>query len=155
MAYLIVNNKTVDFHFDTSIPMAAVQELVTHLYGENIRFSIELSDSEKHAQKRKEIREQITQSGEDTQSLLGTTTDAVHLLLYHFAKFNIAVNKASNLEDIKLATASFNELAHSFVNNVDNGITKMPFQTKTEKQVISDIGSRASIINNAISSDQS
>jgi len=152
MAHLIVNNKIVDLNLDPSIPKYVVAQLVSEMHGEDVEFSIELNSTELRAKKRSLIRKKIKKSGEDSESLLGTTTDAVHLLMYHFAKLTLAINSASNIEELKASSAGFNDLAQSFINQIDSGDTKLPFNTKTGEKVIEDLGARATIINNAISS---
>ncbi|SFD16873.1 hypothetical protein [Pseudoalteromonas denitrificans] len=152
MAHLIVNYKTVDLNLDPSIPKDVVAQLVSEMYGEDAEFSIELNESELLTKKRHVIRKKIKKLGEDSESLLGTTTDAVHLLMYHFSKLTLAINNATSIEELKVTSAEFGELAQSFINKVDSGETALPFNTKTGEKVIEDLSSRATIITTAISS---
>lgn len=151
MAHLIVNNKIVDLNLDPSIPKNVVAQLVSEMYGEDVEFRIEYNESELLIKKRNIIRKKIKKLGEDSESLLGTTTDAVHLLMYHFAKLTLAINTATSIDELKASSAGFNNLAQSFINNIESGDTKLPFNTKTGEKVIEDLSSRATIVTTAIS----
>lgn len=99
------------------------------------------------AQQRKaSIRNAITENAGDTDSLLGTTSDAAHLLLYSFSSLIAKLHTASSLAEVREAAAPFAELSTAFLEKVNSNAVKLPFQAKGLESVVSEIEQRATAV---------
>ena len=105
------------------------------------------------------IRQKIQQQAGDNHSLLGTTSDATHLLLYGFTSLIAKLHNANSLADVKEAAAPFAELSADFQARLENGEIKLPFMDKGLDMVVDDIERRATavadVLHQAVSFDNS
>ncbi|TDO97452.1 hypothetical protein [Marinomonas balearica] len=90
----------------------------------------------------------------DTNSVLGTTTDGMQLLLHAFSQLNTALSAASSLAEVRAAAEPFNELATGFLAKVEAGEVSLPFQVKGVENVVSDIENRATQVAEILKSNQ-
>ncbi|MFD2179541.1 hypothetical protein [Veronia pacifica] len=107
---------------------------------------IELADHVQQIITRKDIRGKISDSVGDPETLLGTTADAVQLLLYGFTGLIAKLHTANSLAEVREAAAPFSELAEGFQNKVSSGEVKLPFQIKGLSSVVEDIEKRATAV---------
>ena len=96
------------------------------------------------------VRSKITMDAGDQPSLLGVTTDATHLLLYHLATMAKQLHEADSLEEVRAAAKPFAELTENLLAQVESGEVKLPFLAKGQEQVISDIAQRATAVSGAL-----
>lgn len=92
------------------------------------------------------VRSGIEKSVGDNASLLGTTSDATHLLLYGFTSLIAKLHNANSLADVKEAAAPFAELSAGFQERLENGEVKLPFMDKGLDVVVGDIERRATVV---------
>ncbi|WP_046005607.1 hypothetical protein [Pseudoalteromonas rubra] len=95
-------------------------------------------------------RGQITQRVADNESLLGTTSDTVHLLLVEFANLVKAISSAQSLEDLKSAAQSSAQLLGTISDKVSAGELQFPYQGKGTEAVLQEIQQRAQGISNIL-----
>jgi len=76
------------------------------------------------------IRQFIHQTAGDPESLLGTTADAVQILLYEVGKLASALNTAQSLAEVRAAAQSLTDALGPLVTAVDGGTVKLPYQVK-------------------------
>ena len=93
-----------------------------------------------------DIRSQISNAAGDTESLLGTTTDATQFLLYGFTTLIAKLHTANSLAEMRQAAVPFADLSADFIAKIDAGEVKLPFMNKGLKSVISDIEQRATAV---------
>ncbi|ADZ93395.1 hypothetical protein [Marinomonas mediterranea] len=103
---------------------------------------------------KKVIRGYIADKAGDSNSLLGTTTDGMQLLLHAFSQLNVALSSASSLAEVRAAAEPFNELATGFLAKVEAGEVSLPFQIKGVENVVSDIENRATQVAEILKSNQ-
>lgn len=101
-------------------------------------------------EKRHMIREEISRMAGDTESILGTTTDAMHMLFHAFSKHIIALKSASSLADVNAASDDFLATAESFLEHEEDGCC-LPYKLKGEESVLEDIKIRAISVSDIIS----
>ena len=89
------------------------------------------------------VRLRIDESTGDVQSLLGTTSDGVQLLLHAFAQLTVGLHQASSLAQVREAAEPFNELATQFLAKVDSGEVRLPYIDKGRESVMAEIEQRA------------
>ncbi|RXJ70657.1 hypothetical protein CS022_22590 [Veronia nyctiphanis] len=92
------------------------------------------------------IRGRIQANVGDPETLLGTTADAVQLLLFGFTGLIAKLHTANSLAEVREAAAPFSELAEGFQNKVSSGEVKLPFQIKGLSSVVEDIEKRATAV---------
>lgn len=97
-----------------------------------------------------QLRQQIYNEAGDSDSLLGTTADAVQLLLFAFAQLTVALNQAKTLTEVRQAATPFNDLATAFLGKVATGEVTLPFQAKGLESVVADIESRATAVSRVL-----
>lgn len=83
------------------------------------------SDAVKHV-----TRRTIARDIGDTETLLGTTSDATQLLLYETAKLATALSTANSLAEVRAAAQPLADLLGPLATAVDAGTVKLPYQTK-------------------------
>ena len=87
-------------------------------------------------------RQQIRQTAGDTDSLLGTTSDTVHLLLYELGQLLPALSNAQSLAEVRAAAAPLAATLGAFAQSVDESSIRLPYQNKST-DVLDDVASRA------------
>jgi diphthamide synthase (EF-2-diphthine--ammonia ligase) len=95
-------------------------------------------------------RTAIAQSAGDTDSLLGTTSDALQILLYQMAMMAESLAKATSLQQMREAAEPFHLLTSFFVDQVASGDVKLTFQEKGVKPILRDVGVRSTAIYDVI-----
>ncbi|WP_339057404.1 hypothetical protein [Candidatus Regiella endosymbiont of Tuberolachnus salignus] len=100
-------------------------------------------------QRKAEIRQTITLSAGDTQSLLGTTADAVHILLYEIATFGVTLSQVQTLAEVRAAAKGFNATLGDFAQRVVRGEVKLPYQNKGSENPLTEIEMRATAVTQA------
>lgn len=145
MAYLRKGNRLI-----ASVPV----ERLAHWFLEQEEraedFEIELQAEEKRAL----VRKKLFAQGGDVQSFLGTTSDIAHLLFHSFCQLIVALHTAEDMEQVRAAARPFASWAAGFLASVEAGEVKLPFAVKGLDSVIADIGTRATIVTDAISSSR-
>ncbi len=101
-------------------------------------------------EKRTKTRVLITENAGDTDSVLGTTTDATHLLLFSFSQLVAALNTANTLAEVRAAAEPFSGLANRLIEKVDTGDIKLPYQHKELDSVLTEIEQRATMTTNVL-----
>lgn len=78
------------------------------------------------------IRNKIKVRSGDVESLLGTTADAVQILLVSMAELLIAIGSATTISQIKAAAAGngMAVIAPVLMADINSGAVKMPYQVK-------------------------
>ncbi|TMN89475.1 hypothetical protein CWB72_10585 [Pseudoalteromonas phenolica] len=99
---------------------------------------------------KEEQRTQILYSVGDIQSLLGTTSDTVHLLLFEFAKLLDELSKVSSIDEVKAASFNTSQIFRSLLQKHTNGEFEFPYEHKGLEKVEADIEQRAQGITNII-----
>ncbi len=102
---------------------------------------------------RQSIRNKIHSDVADDSSLLGTTADAVQMLLYELSKFSAQLNAVQSLAEVRDASQSLNDLLGSFATKVDVGAVKLPYQAKGIENAISEIEARATAVTDVLTSN--
>ena len=92
------------------------------------------------------LRTQIHSKVADVESLLGTTSDGVQLLLVAFSQLVVALNNANSLADVRAAAAPYHDLASGFLAKVESGEVKLPYQSKGLDTVVGEIENRATAV---------
>ncbi|OCQ18958.1 hypothetical protein A7985_22505 [Pseudoalteromonas luteoviolacea] len=88
-------------------------------------------------------RSRIHYAVADSDSLLGTTSDTVHILLVEFAKLSKAIVAATSLEEVKAAAKpSADMFAPLLDKHLANQLT-FPYQHKDITRVYDEISTRA------------
>lgn len=101
---------------------------------------------------RSAIRQRVRESAGDVESLLGTTSDAIALVLYEMAKLAAAINAAGTVAEIKAAAKPFADLTAPFLAGVADGSVKLPVLAKGEAASLVEIQTRATAVADAITS---
>lgn len=99
-------------------------------------------------------REEIKTSAGDSESLIGTATDGVQLLLLAFSQLTVSLHKAQSVAEVRAAAEPYHELASNFLSKVESGEVKLPFQEKGLDNVIIDIENRATAVSNVIAQNK-
>ena len=79
----------------------------------------------------------------DTASLLGTTSDTVHMLLIAHLKLVNAIEQAESLSDIVPAAQFSSDLFSGILDKFDSNTLKFPYEQKSAEVVLNDIEQRA------------
>lgn len=101
---------------------------------------------------RSALRQKIAGDAGDTLSLLGTTADATHLLLYGVASLVAKLATANSLAEVREAAAPFAEVSSAFLAKVADGSVRLPMMAKPLESVVSDIERRATAVADALAS---
>ena len=163
MAWLKQNNQLV-----ASVPIANLDHWLQEQGHSAADYTIELQPEERTSLIRRDIRDRAA----DTETLLGTTSDTSHLLLYGFMSLLTKLHTATSLAQVRQAAAPFAELAatlgsdatlgakltaeldadsvaalpQDFVSKVHSGQIKLPFIHKGLQTVIAEIEQRATAV---------
>ncbi len=98
------------------------------------------------------LRFKIKENVADNISLLGTTSDAVLVLLYQLSKFCASLNTAQSLAEVRTAAQPMNDSLGSFFAKVDAGTVKLTYQAKGIDKVIKEIEDRATAVTEVLES---
>jgi hypothetical protein len=98
-----------------------------------------------------ETRARIAHAAGDTQSLLGTTTDALQMLLVHVANMTVAIAAAKDIVAIKAAAQPLADLTAPLLKQIAIGDVRMPFVAKGEVSVLADSAAQATAVADALS----
>ncbi len=98
----------------------------------------------------KSLRAEIAANAGDQQALLGTTSDATQLVLFGFCSLISKLNNARSLSDVRMSTSDFSEIAQQFLERLEAGEIKLPFQAKGRSKVIEDIQTRGTAVAESI-----
>lgn len=102
--------------------------------GAEIECTAETAEAGYKAYERAVIREQIEKkTGLDDGSLIGITSDGVHVLTYAVATLYHAIANANSLKDLKTQTEQFAPLAAEFLQKVENAEIKLPYLANKHK----------------------
>lgn len=99
---------------------------------------------------RNAIRTAIANGAGDTESLLGTTSDAAALAVYGLASLVAKLATANSLAEVRDAAAPFAALSSDFLAKVESGEVVLPFMLKGLDTVVSDIETRATAVSDAL-----
>lgn len=149
MALLKVNGHIVEQYHDMNTPHDVVAQFVEENYGSDASFVIMPTVQEQRDKEMKSLRSEIQAQAGDTASLLGTTSDAVHLLLYEVAKLSQALYQAQSLQQVRSAAAPLYEILSSFATAVDAGEVRLPYRAKSTP-VLADIEQRATAVHDQL-----
>ena len=97
-----------------------------------------------------QVRQDINHTAGDSLSLLGTTSDAVLLLIYEVGKLVGGIQSATSLDEIKQSAEPLNNLLKPLIDKVDQGEVKLPHLKKGVDVVISDIEERSTKVTDAL-----
>lgn len=100
---------------------------------------------------RQDIRHRIGESAGDTETLLGTTSDAAALAVYGLAVLVAKLSTANSLSEVREAAEPFAALSAGFLAKIESGEVKLPFMLKGLDQVVADIETRATAVSEALS----
>ena len=70
------------------------------------------------------------------ETMINTTADTTHLLLYAFFTLISSISKAQSLKDVRAAALPACELAEDFLNGVESGQIQLPFNQHGSASVI-------------------
>jgi hypothetical protein len=101
---------------------------------------------------RSNIRNAISACAGDSDSLLGTTSDTTHLLLYHFASLIAKLHVANSLAEVRAAAAPFAKLSAGFRAKLEGGEVRLPYMGKGLDRVVSEIEQRATAVADVLQS---
>lgn len=96
--------------------------------------------------KRQHIREEIYSAAGDLESLVGTLSDTVHVLLVSFSRLVTQLNHAVNLAEIRAAAEPLKIRFESLEQSIEAKTLQFPYQIKSIEEVIHEIIKRASAI---------
>ena len=96
-------------------------------------------------------RGQIKLKVADNESLLGTASDTGHLVMFEFAKLVNLLSTASTIKEINQAAAQAKTTLGSFLENVEQGKTSLPYQSKGLTTVLNEIETRADGVSKVLS----
>ena len=99
------------------------------------------------------LRGQIHSQVADSDSLLGTTSDGVQLLLMTLYRLITQLNQVKTLADVRAASAPFYELAQTFIDKVEAGEFSLTCKSKGLEKVVDDIGQRAHAVNQVLTAN--
>ncbi|CZF79734.1 hypothetical protein [Grimontia marina] len=106
----------------------------------------ELKAKQAAGEARRSFRLSLYQHAGDAESILGTTSDAVQLLLVETAKLVAALHQAQTLAEVRLAAEPFHDAATRLLDKIDAGTVKMPYMSKGLDDVLTDIETRATSV---------
>lgn len=86
----------------------------------------------------------------DAESLLGTTADAVQLILYEFGKMAIGISAATTLAEMRAAAEPVKVIMEPFIAKVDADTVLLPYRDKGLDAVMADIETRATVVANLL-----
>lgn len=108
------------------------------------------------AEAKQRLRRRIHLSAGDAESLLGTTADAVQILLYEIGKLAQALNAAGSLAEVRAAAQPLSDLLGPLAAAVDAGTVKLPYQVKGGPGVVlPEIQDRATQVADVLAAGQS
>jgi len=137
----LVNKTTGIIEFDG--PLDKFYGVTAYQHNEvNAEFEIILTAQEQ----RDYLRGEIAKDAGDNLSLLGTTSDTVHILLYELSRFMFKLNTAQTLAEMRSAASPINTLIGNIHKKVDDDVIQLPYQAKGIDQVIFDIENRATSV---------
>lgn len=96
-----------------------------------------------HKQK---IRAAIYQSAGDLETLVGTLSDAVHLLLTGFIDLVTQLNQATSLAEVRAASEPLQQRFIAIAQKIENKSLQFPFQIKSIEEVIHEIIQRSQAV---------
>lgn len=108
--------------------------------------SVAMAEAEQQHIQRKQLRAAITQESGDIKSILGTTTDGMHLLLLAFSQMTVALHQANSLAAVRQAAALFYPVATDLLDKVEAQQVQLPYQVKGMEAALSDIEHRATTV---------
>ncbi|PAJ72046.1 hypothetical protein CJF42_23360 [Pseudoalteromonas sp. NBT06-2] len=116
-----------------------------------IDFNEQIPTKEEFLKKQKEnnkliARGKISINVADIASLLGTTSDSIHLVLVELAKLCESLNKVNTLAEVRSSAKPLTDLLAGFIAKVNSNEVQLPYQAKGIDQVIADIESRATSV---------
>ena len=145
----LINKTTAIVEFDG--PAAQFPGIEAYQHDEvNAEFEQVYSSDEQ----RELLRDKITVTAGDSQSLLGTATDAAHILFYEVAKLSAQLSTAQSLEQVRAGAQQLNNCLSGFATKVDAGEVKLPYQTKGIEAVICEIEDRATAVEQLITDNR-
>lgn len=96
--------------------------------------------------KKDQLRNKISLESGDLSTLLGTTSDSIHLVLVELAKLCESLNKATTLAEVRSSAKPLTDLLAGFIAKVNSNEVQLPYQAKGIDQVIADIENRATSV---------
>jgi len=108
---------------------------------------------------RSAVRQRVKGAAGDTDSLLGTTSDAAALAIYGLAALVAKLSTANSLAEVREAAEPFALLSASFLAKIDTenpteGEVVLPFMLKGLDSVVKDIEDRATAVALALTAAQ-
>ena len=110
-----------------------------------------IENEERHI-KKKTIRAKIKEKAGDTQSILGTTNDAVQLLLLEFAKFSRSLSEAQSLAELRASAEAASGVFDQLLASVEAQTVQLSCESKGPDKVLSDLSERATAVSNVLKS---
>jgi len=114
------------------------------------RVAIDATKEQPDYYRKAKLREQITATAGDTESLLGTTTDCAHLVLVGLSELVAGLSTANSLAEIRQAATGLNELLSEFLQRVQGNQLKLPYIDKGFTTTLTDITHRAQAVSDVI-----
>lgn len=102
--------------------------------------------------RRSAIRQRIAEAAGDVEAQLGTVADGLQMLICQLGCLAAAMAEAKDLAAVRAAAAPLAELTAPLLSKVQSGEVAMPFTVKGEDKVIEDIGARATVVAEALTS---
>lgn len=96
------------------------------------------------------LRKAIAENAGDTESLLGTTSDAAALAIYGLASLVAKLSTAQSLAEVRAAAEPFAAMSAEFLTKVEGQEVKLPFLLKGVDGVIEEIESRATAVSEVL-----
>lgn len=137
-----------------NVPVDGLEELGVD-EGTRVKLVRELELKEKRAALVNKIRHDIELEAGDTQSLLGTTSDAVQMLLYAFCVLVKGLQDSNSVDEVNQSMQAFQPMAGQFLSGLESGDIKLPFQAKGLESVIADIVNRSGSVYDVLSRNSS
>ncbi|MDK1287390.1 hypothetical protein [Pseudoalteromonas umbrosa] len=114
------------------------------------KLSTEVENQISHANQRLSTRQKINNRVADDGSLLGSTSDVTHILLYELSIFVNKLTAANSLEEIKSSAESLKNIIGAVEGKVASGEINLPYQVKGQTAALDEALTRAHGVSNLL-----
>lgn len=128
--------------------MSSIESIVM----ENPEFSISIDELERTTNEGRisAIRQAIFGKAGDSDSILGTTTDAVQMVIVDFATYMRAASKATTIAAMAAAAKPFADKYGPMLDKIEAGDVRLPYKLKGDDVVLDDIETRSTAVADAL-----
>jgi hypothetical protein len=106
-------------------------------------------EANKHLQIQ-QIRNSIEAKAGDTDSILGTTANAAHMLFVAVSTIVTSINKAENLSYVKKGIKPLIQVSEKILKKVKNEEIVLPYTLNNLDDVVAEIGKRANAVSEVL-----